>query len=106
MVELLEGDTTPTSSPQITSITSVGGTLWELALAGDPATGYEFRSSTTLEFTPGTLVENMTQGDPGDPGSIGGTNNSVVTTDGSGQATVQMTLTGDPSDFVRAETAP
>jgi hypothetical protein len=45
---------------------------------------------------------NLTQGDPGDPGTIGGINNSVVTTDGSGNATVRMTLTG-PRNYVRAQ---
>ena len=30
----------------------------------------------------------------------------VVTTDGGGNATVRMTLTGNPADFVRAEDAP
>ena len=39
-------------------------------------------------------------------GAIGGTNNRVVTTDASGNATIRMTLTGNPSDFVRAESAP
>ena len=38
--------------------------------------------------------------------TIGGAGNSVVTTDGSGNATVQVTLTGNPKDFVRAQTAP
>ncbi|MCX6874044.1 MAG: autotransporter-associated beta strand repeat-containing protein [Verrucomicrobia bacterium] len=94
-------------SPQITSITPVGGGVWELTFAGQPNTSYEFRSSTTLTFSPGTLVENLTQGNPGiDPGTIGGTNNSVFTTDGSGNAKVRVTLTGNPADFVRAQTAP
>jgi hypothetical protein len=52
------------------------------------------------------LVENLTQEDPGDPGTIGGTNDSVLTTDGSGNATVRLTLTGDPRDFVRAVSLP
>jgi hypothetical protein len=91
----------------ITSITAVGGGVWELALTGPAGVTCEFRSSTTLDFTPGTLVENLTQGNPGsDPGTIGGPNNSQVTTDGIGNATVRMILTGDPSDFVRARTVP
>lgn len=90
----------------ITSFIVVGGGVWEASLSGDPATTFEFRSSTTLDFTPGTLVENLTKGDPGDPGTIGGPNNSQVTTDGSGNATVRMPLSGNPKDFVRAQTAP
>ena len=39
--------------PQITSITSFGDGVWELTLLGDPDTGYEFRSSTVLDFDPG-----------------------------------------------------
>ena len=102
MVGLISG----TSGLQITSISAAGDSLWELKLTGDPDTGYEFYSSTTLDFNPGTLVVNLTQGDPGsDPGNIGGTNNSVVTTDPGGNATVQMTLTGSPANFVRATTA-
>lgn len=96
----------PAAAPSITSFTSVGGDVWELTLRGDPATAFEFRSSATLEFNPGILVENLTQGDPGDPGTIGGPNNSVVTTDGGGLATVRITLTGDPADFVRAVSIP
>jgi hypothetical protein len=93
-------------APRITSFVGLGGGLWELTLEGAPDTEYEFRSSTTLEFAPGTLVENLTQGDPGDPGSIGGTNNSGVTTNGSGLAVVRLVLTGSPADFVRASTTP
>lgn len=91
----------------ITSISAVGGGVWELTLVGTAGVTCEFRSSTTLNFDPGTLVENLTQANPGsDPGTIGGPNNSRVTFDGSGNATVRMTLTGSPSDFVRAQTIP
>ena len=91
--------------PQIISFTSVGGGTWELALKGDADTAFELRSSTTLDFTSGTLVENLTQGNPGgDPGTVSGVNSSVVTTDSNGDATVRITLTGSPADFVRAET--
>jgi hypothetical protein len=91
----------------ISSITAVGGGVWELSLIGPAGVTCEFRSSTTLDFIPGTLVENLTQGNPGsDPGTIGGPNNSRVTTNGSGNATVRMSLTGNPSDFVRAQTVP
>ncbi|MCH7229007.1 hypothetical protein [Haloferula sp. A504] len=94
------------SSPVITSFSAVEGGVWELTLMGAANTDFEFRSSTTLDFTPGILVENLTQDDPGDPGMIGGTNDSVVTTDGNGLATVRMALTGNPADFVRAQSVP
>jgi hypothetical protein len=75
----------------ITSITSVGGGDWELTLKGEPSTAYEFYSSPTLDFNPGDLVPLMVSGNP----------QTDVTTDGSGDATVQMTLTG-LANFVRA----
>ena len=91
----------------ISTITAVGVGVWELTLIGPAGVTCEFLSSTILDFNPGTLVGNISQGNPGtDPGTIGGPNNSRVTTDGSGNATVRMTLTGDPSDFVRAQTVP
>jgi hypothetical protein len=93
------------ADPRITSITSVGGGVWELALKGDASTTYEFRSSTTLEFAPGTQVVSLMAGVPA-VGAISGTNNEIVTTDGSGDATVRMTLTGNPADFVRAQSVP
>ncbi len=92
--------------PRITSFTSVGINLWELTLVADASTDYSFYSSTTLDFTPGTLIENLVQGDPGDAGTIGGTNQSVLTTDANGDGKVRVTLTGDPSDFVRAQSVP
>ncbi|MCF7731442.1 MAG: immune inhibitor A [Akkermansiaceae bacterium] len=92
--------------PEITSFRSLGGGDWELTLKGAANTAYEFRSSTTLDFNPGTLVENLTQGDAGDPGATGGTNNSMLFTDGNGDGTVRLALTGNPADFVRAQTAP
>jgi hypothetical protein len=92
--------------PRITTFTTIGGGVWELTLVGEANTKYELRSSTTLEFNPGDLVENLTQEDLGDPGTIGGPNNSVLTTDASGNATVRLTLTGDPKDFVRAVSLP
>ena len=95
---------TPAADPEITSITSLGGGDFELTLKGEPSTSYEFRSSATLEFTSGTLVTGLTA----TVGTIpaGGLD---VTTDGSGDATVQMSLgdLGDlgavlPANFVRA----
>jgi hypothetical protein len=94
------------SALAITSITSVGGGNWELTLEGEASTGYEFRSSPILDFTPGDLVINLTQGESGDPGSIGGPNDSVLTTDDNGDGTVQMALSGSPADFVRAQIPP
>jgi hypothetical protein len=103
----LTGAAMPEGPFAITSITAVGGGVWELTLVSTAGVTCELRSSTTLNFTPGTLVENLTQGNPGsDPGTIGGPNNSRVTLDGSGNAKVRMTLTGSPSDFVRAQTIP
>ena len=93
------------AKPAITSFTRVGGGVWEATLEGAPNTKYEFRSSTTLNFTPGTLVA-LTQGNPGtDAGTVDGSGN-FVTTNGSGIATVRMTLSGNPSDFVRAQSLP
>ncbi|MCH7228113.1 LamG-like jellyroll fold domain-containing protein [Haloferula sp. A504] len=91
---------------RITSFASVGGNVWELTLSGIPSTKYEFRSSTTLDFTPGTLVGGLGQENPGtDPGTIDGSGN-FVTTDTQGDAKVRMTLTGDPKDFVRGVSLP
>jgi hypothetical protein len=91
--------------PQITSITSVGSGVWELTLKGEANTAFEFRSSTTLDFNPGTQVVSLMPGVPA-VGTISGTNSEILTTDGSGDATVRMTLTGNPADFVRAQTVP
>ena len=96
----------PAPSISITSITSLGGGNWELTLEGEASTGYEFYSSPILDFTPGDLVINLTQGDPGDPGDISGDNSEVLTTDGNGDGTARMTLSGSPADFVRVQTAP
>jgi len=79
--------------------------VWELTLQGDATTKYEFRSSTTLKFTPGTLL-GLTQANPGsDPGTVDGSGN-FVTTDDSGAAKVRLTLTGPTRDFVRTQTIP
>ncbi len=65
---------------------------------------FEFRSSATLDFTPGTRVENLTQGDPGNFATIGVPNSSQAITDGCGSATVRLSLPGNPKNFVRART--
>ncbi|MGB6221305.1 hypothetical protein [Haloferula sp.] len=87
----------------ITSFTSVGGNLWELSLKGEADSEYEFRSSSSLDFTPGTLVLGLSQGNPADPGLVDPTTEAFVTTDSNGDAKVRVTLTGDPTDFIRAE---
>jgi hypothetical protein len=91
---------------QIASFTSIGGGMWEITVRGAANTDYVFRSSPTLDFPTGNLIENLTQGDPGDPGTIGGTNNSLITTDGDGSATARLTLSGGSANFVRGESAP
>jgi hypothetical protein len=85
--------TTP-ADPEITSITSLGGGNFELTLKGDPSTSYEFYSSATLDFTLGSTLVPLTV-------ILGGGGGTDVTTDGSGDATVQMPLAGS-ANFVRA----
>ena len=84
-------------------IARIGGDVFELTLKGESDAAYTFNSSATLDFTTGLLVQNLTQGNPLDPGTIGGTNNTVITTDGQGNAKVRMILPG-PAGFVRAQT--
>jgi hypothetical protein len=95
------------SSLMVTGFVPVEGSpgVWQMSIRGTAGEDYIFRSAPDLDFSSGAVVENLTAGDPA-VGEIGGTNDSVVTTDGGGNATVRMTLTGDPRDFVRAETAP
>ena len=88
------------SGPEITSITEIGEGVFELTLLGAANTGYEFRSSTILDFNPGILAENLTAGDPA-MGTIGGSNDSVLTTDSSGKGTAQLILV-EPKNFVMA----
>jgi hypothetical protein len=90
---------------QITSITSVGVDLWELELKGEASTDYEFYSDAALVFAPGALIENLVQGDPGDAGTVGGTNDSVLTTDSNGDGKVRVSLSGG-KNFVRAQSVP
>ena len=98
-------DQGPGVTPTITSFSAQGAGVWELTLKADPDSSWQFRSSTTLEFTPGTLVTDLI--DAGGPGSIDETDSSVLKTDSFGDAKVRLTLTGSPADFVRAvEVAP
>jgi hypothetical protein len=94
------------SALAITSFVSAGSGIWEVAVKGEPGAICEFRSSPSLDFVSGTLVEDLTKGDPGDPGGIGGTNNSRVTLDGSGNALVRIVLPTGPKAFVRGQTVP
>jgi hypothetical protein len=93
-------------APRIVSFSRVGGNQWELDLLGNPGMPFELRSSTDLTFNPSNLLENLTQGAPGDPGSIGGPANSVLTTDQNGSGRVRFFLGGTLSDFVRAVALP
>lgn len=93
-------------APRIVSFSSVGGGSWDVGLAGNPSMPFEFRSSTNLVFIPGTLVENLSKGQPSDPGTVGGPNSSMVTTDDSGAAKVRMNLGSIFCDFVRAVALP
>ncbi len=98
----------PVLMPQLrlTGFVAIEGDLCEVTLKGAPNTVYEFLSSTTLDFTPGNLVQPLTQQNPGsDPGTINVANDRV-TTDGSGNATVRMNLGSAPANFVRAQTTP
>lgn len=88
----------PSTDVLISSFTEVGGGVWELTMVGAATTDYEFRSSTDLNFDPGTLVESLLPGVPA-VGTIGGSNDSVLTTDGNGDGRVRMTLAG-PRNFV------
>lgn len=94
----------PGSFPEITSFRRIGGDVYELTLEGKSSTTYELRSSVSLEFNSGTTVLYLTQGDPGDPGTIGGLDEHILTTDSNGDATVQMTFT-EPRMFVRAQSS-
>lgn len=95
-----------TTAPKITSFTAVGVGLWELRLKGNPSTAYEFRSTPDLNFSPGTPVTNLVQGNPAtDPGDVGGLNNSQLTTDATGVGVARVALSG-PRHFIRGQKRP
>ena len=95
------------SGLSITHLERIEEGIWEVTLNGLPGTAYELRSDTGLAFDPGSLVENFTQENPAlDPGTIGGVNDSVVTTDEFGQARVRMSFPNGSSGFLRAQLAP
>ncbi len=101
MSGVIPGVPVVTSTLAITSITSVGGGVFELTFKGEVSTSYQFSSSPILDFDPGDLVTGLSA----TVGDITGGSSEVVTTDGSGDATVQMTL-GGPANFVRAVVLP
>ena len=95
----VQGVPEPSTTFAITSITLVDGN-WQLTLeGGEPNTAYEFYSSTTLDF-PGTQVTGLTAGDP----AVGTITDGFtkLTTNDSGNGTVQMSLGVAPANFVRA----
>jgi len=95
----------PTDELKISAFANVDTDTWEATLRAAPLTPYQFISAPDLDFSDGTLVQGLSQGDPGDPGTIGGDGDSTVTTDIAGIATVRMTLTG-PKNFIRAQEMP
>lgn len=99
-----EGLAGPLNVPQITSIIPLGSDIFELALIGKATTEFSFYASNNLDFASGSLIQNLTKGTPTDAGTIGGNNQSVLTTDANGNGKVQITLTGEPVKFIRAQT--
>lgn len=87
---------------RITSISAVGTNLFELTLTGSPNTSYQFISSESLDFPNGSIVTGITQGNVSDPGTISGPDNSVVTPDENGNATLQIILGSGAKGFVLA----
>lgn len=101
---VLDDAPVPGSFLEITSFRRISGDVYELTLEGKSNTAYELRSSVSLEFNPGTTVLHLTQGDPGDPGTIGGLDEHILTTDSNGDAIVQMTFT-EPRMFLRTQSS-
>lgn len=64
--------------------------------------GYRFVSSSALDFGAGTEINSLSQEDEeNDAGTV--TVGSLLTTNEDGLGRVQLTLAGDPADFVRVE---
>lgn len=96
----------PTQSrPEISSLTLVGDDTWQVQLSGKGDTAYRIRSSSTLEFESGTIIEGLSQTRPEDAGEVGGESDDLVITDASGRATILVPLT-EGRDFIRTELAP
>lgn len=102
--DVVSSEVSTSVTPEISSFTSLGGGAWQLALSGQPEGNYEIFSSPTLPFDPPVLVEDLTQGDPADPGTLGGANNSRVTLDEEGVGLVQIDLGDAPRTFLRIQT--
>ena len=90
----------------ITSINLVSPGLFELTLTGTPNSAYELVASDSLDFPNGTVVSGISQGDPADPGIVSGPENSVITPDENGDATIRITLTTADKGFVRVQETP
>lgn len=97
--------TTPATRPRLV-ITFLGDGDWLAELSGNAGGAYVLYAAADLQFDPGTLIDNLRQDDPGDPGTVDGTNSSILTLDGEGLGRVRMSLAGNRRDFIRAQTAP
>jgi len=90
--------------PSITSFALVDNTIWELTVSGNATTDYAFYSTTNLMVS-STWVTTLSQANPpSDPGTVSEGNR--LTTDDEGNGKVRMTLTGDPANFIKIQTAP
>lgn len=87
----------------ITSLVLLGNDVWEVEITGSAGRDYVLNSAPSLTFDNGTLIENLSQGEQQDPGTISGTNNSVLTLDENGTGKVRFNSNGNPRDFIRAE---
>lgn len=86
----------------ITSITPVGGGIFEITLTGAPNLDFEILFSPDLDFTNSTPLAGFTQNDPEDSGSIGGPDDNLLQTDEEGNATARIKLSPEPRGFLQA----
>ena len=91
---------------KITSISQVEANLFEITVTASPNLQYQFIASETLDFPNGTIVTQLSQASPDDPGTISGGDLSVITPDEDGNATVRLPLTFSPQGFIRLQDAP